>query len=218
MLSVFKDLSVHGTASKLDQFIDAVSARLASGWTRYLEGERRLKEMALSSDEPQFAFACAAAGDRPAAGLFLMRRAGGFEVTNIVPQESGSLTKAQYNAILDDFADRNARPAADALGLMVEITADRQPITHWISPEAARCLERFSRAANKGTGSSHPLDFRRWAAFLILAHRESAELDTEILRRWLVEEEGWSEDKAADLAIEYEFARSLLDAYDGSSE
>jgi hypothetical protein len=35
-----------------------------------------------------------------------------------------------------------------------------------------------------------------------------------MLKRWLIEEENWPEDKAIDLVIEYEHARDLLEVYE----
>jgi hypothetical protein len=218
LLEVFKELSIRGDSTKLDTFIDALSERLAPGWARHYEGERRIAEMALPNEERQYAFRCEAKGKRPAVGLFLIRFPHAFSVTNIVPQQSGSLTRAQYNSILDEFADLIARPVGADLGLTIEVTPDRLSITHWLSEEAASRLKSFSVAANKATGSSHPMDFKRWAAFLIQAHRDSADLDSETLLRWLVEEEEWPETVAVDLATEYEVARNLLEAYDATRQ
>jgi hypothetical protein len=68
--------------------------------------------------------------------------------------------------------------------------------------------------ANKSTGASHPKDKERWFEFLISAHRTSARLDADLLARWLSEAEGWPEDTAHALAIDYEFALGLLQKYD----
>jgi hypothetical protein len=116
--------------------------------------------------------------------------------------------------VLREFMERAVRPAADALGVEVSMSDEQVPITKWLSSEAATRLRRFSNAANKGTGSSHPLDFNRWASFLIQVHRDKSDLDAQTLLRWLVEEEHWPEDTADRLALEFEFAKDLLSAYD----
>lgn len=214
LLEVFKDLTIDGVSAELDAFIDAATAELPSEWSRDEERENQLKKTAPSSDEYQFALSRVASGEIPAASLFMIRSGTSLKVTNIVPKEVGSLSRVQYNTILDEFVEHVARPVADRLNLTIELTPDHLPITHWLSEDAARLLKSFSAAANKATGSSHPLDFSRWTAFLIQAHREHTNLDTETLQRWLIEEEGWPEDRAVDLAIEFEFARDLLRAYD----
>ena len=212
MLEVHKELVIHGDGRRLDEFIEALSDRPEPAWSRDRESETRME--CLSPRERQYVFKCAAEADRPAVSLFMVRRPDALQVTNVVPQQTGSLTRAQYNAVLGEFEERNARPVARGLGLDITITPDRLPITRWVSADAERRLGAFSRAANKGTGSSHPMDFGRWAAFLIQAHHENAPLDSVTLRRWLVEEEGWPDETAGELAIEYEFARELLKAYD----
>ena len=87
-------------------------------------------------------------------------------------------------------------------------------ITEWVSDETAEKLHTFSACANKSTGSSHPMDETRWYAFLMATHTERSSLAPESLRRWLQEEEGWDEDHAWKLSIEYETARSLFTYYD----
>jgi hypothetical protein len=83
-----------------------------------------------------------------------------------------------------------------------------------VSPETALLLHRFSAAANKSTGSSHPCDEERWLEFVTAAHREKAALDASTLEQWLREGEGWPEDIASELAVDYEKARSLLSYYE----
>ena len=214
LLEVFKDLKIDGVSADLNAFIDAVTAELPTEWSRDEERENQLKETAASSDEYQYTFTRSASAGMPAASLFMIRSGSSLKVTNIVPKEVGSLSRMQYNTILDEFVAHIARSAADRLNLTIELTPDHLPITHWLSGDTARQLKSFSGAANKSTGSSHPSDFKRWTAFLIQAHREHTNLDTETLQRWLIEEEGWPEDRAVDLAKEFEFARDLLRAYD----
>lgn len=149
----------------------------------------------------------------PEAGLTLWARAGGYEITNIVPKKIGQLTYAQYNGLLQEFERVIARPAALKAGFDVNVSTPRQTLEEWVSPDAAKALEAFSDAANKSTGSSHPLDQKRWLRFLILCHRSEKKLDGDRLRRWLIEVDGWDDDRALKLTIEYEFALDLLKAY-----
>ena len=96
------------------------------------------------------------------------------------------------------------------------MSADVQSPEDWMSPTSAELLKRFSRNANKSTGSSHPFDRERWHEFIIGLHAERREIDTEKLGRWLQDVERWSDEAAIDLIIEYEFGRDLLKQYDGS--
>ncbi len=110
--------------------------------------------------------------------------------------------------------DAICEPVAEYHGLRVGVSPDQQDISDMLTPKAMKALQLFSNAANKSTGSSHPLDRKRWLKFLVLAHSEHASLDTDTLARWLVEEQRWPEHQAEKLSIAYEFARELLNEYD----
>lgn len=212
MLEVFKDLTIRGDAAALDRLVPAIAGLLPEGWSRDSEAEERLRDPIAGI---QYVFRFVGREELPAVSLFMVRDAESLEVSNIVPQETGSISRAQYNLVVDEFAGF-AGPVARNMGLTVLLTADQEPITHWLSTAAADELRRFAVTANKSTGSAHPMDFARWASFLIAAHRERASLDSSTLARWLEEVDHWPEDTAHDLALEYEFARQLLKSYDGA--
>jgi hypothetical protein len=213
LLEVFRDLEVHGAdTSKLSAFVNDLTKVLPLGWTRDRERERALNRY--SRSEPQFAFGIASEEGRPAAVLFLMRRDKALKITNIVP-DVGELTRHQYNTLVEAF-DAICEPIAEQHGLRVHVGPDQQDISDMLTSKTMKALQLFSDAANKGTGSSHPLDRKRWLKFLVLAHNEDTALDTETLTRWLVEEQRWSEDQAGKLSVQYEFARDLLEEHDKS--
>lgn len=83
-----------------------------------------------------------------------------------------------------------------------------------MSIDATVKLRRFSGAANKSTGASHPSDERRWFDFIVAVHRAGDKLDAARLARWLHEAEGWDEDSAHKLAGNYETSLALLTHYD----
>ena len=119
MLEVFKDLTIYGDGDP-GPFIEAATTQLPRAWTRNWERENELKKVAFTSEDHYFAFSRASSDDIPAATVFLTQSGSTLKVTNIVPQELGSLTYAQYNVILDDFVEQIARPAVAWAGLMEE--------------------------------------------------------------------------------------------------
>ena len=106
----------------------------------------------------------------------------------------------------------------EEIGLKASLSPDEENIENWISEESVKKLKKFSVAANKSTGSAHPLDRKRWFDFLITVHHEHNKLDVSQLSRWLIECEHWPEDIAHELAMEYEFAMGLLDFRKGISQ
>ena len=99
-----------------------------------------------------------------------------------------------------------------SVGVQVELASPDFRIDDVLSASAVQALRGFSSLANRSV--LHPLDRERWNRFLGMAHREQALLTSDMLQRWLVEEEKWPEDKAFDLTVEYEHARGLLKTYE----
>ncbi len=202
------------TGDQEARFISWVGEHLTTGWSRDFAREEELNR---ESAREFYCFACQQSPDRPAATLFLThadRRATSWlYVSNIVPREVQQLTFDQYNHTLNEFETRFAKPAADSIGVRVELSSPEQSIKDWLSPESAKLLRAFSHGANKSTGSSHPMDRGRWYDFLIALHRSGENPNVGLLHRWLVEEEQWPDDIALDLVSEYEFARGLLDRF-----
>ena len=212
----FKDLNITGSDEQFTALADAVSKHLPAGWRRDSEAEDRVDWLGRTGTDAGYVFARDANEDESAVRLFLHCECGRLYVSNIVPQDSGRLSMSLYNQILDEFAEmvRTRLPTDSQLDM--HVTSDEAAITDWISSSAADLLQYFSSLANMSTGASHPLDFERWARFLVQAHREQSTLDSSFLSRWLVEELEWPEDEAHDLARDYEFARDLLKVYDES--
>jgi hypothetical protein len=216
-MKVFQDLSIGPlTAGQERRLVERLESRLDEGWHR---DKQREEELGRSSPSGTYwyCFVCSKNQDRQHAGLFLAPKEKTdphlLYVANIVPADISELDYDQYNQILCEFHTRFLAPAAGDLGVTVKLSAPNVAIDQALSPEAFRLLKSFSHLANKSTGSSHPLDRKRWFDFLIFLHRAGESPDESLIERWLVEEEHWSEDKATQLIIEYEFARGLLDQY-----
>lgn len=207
---IFRELTITGDSARLLQLGEAMQAHLPNHWQRAIEREKNNAAMFNPESGPLYIFERAVTEDLPAAGLAMLGSEDGLSVINIVPLELHQLSINQYNAILVEFFEAAVVPAVTGLQLTAHLTDDTAPITKWLSEPAADALRRFSNLANHSTGSAHPRDRDRWFAFLVLAHRSRSTLDTDMLKRWLIEMGGWSPDMASDLAIEYEFARDLL--------
>lgn len=209
-MKVYGDLFVRGGTERLDRFSATLENHLVNGWSRNHEREAEVRSAALG---PLYCYSCTRLKSRPSGDLWMAMHSQGYlYVSNILAHEFPSLTYDQYNAILSDFCKHCARPAADEAGVSLELGNQDPQLEEFISPTAAGILRAFSAGANRAV--SHPLDRKRWNAFLLAAHRENAELSPDLLERWLVEEEKWPEDKARALSVEYEHARDLLNTYE----
>jgi hypothetical protein len=158
-------------------------------------------------NERAWCFVCSS-GIAPTAGLVLHYSKERLKVVNIVPRETSELTIPEYNAILDEFANA-VKPNVPA-SLEMHYSKGERSLTDFTTQEAFEALRRFSRTANRSAGTAHPNDQERWFEFVLTQHRSGRELPSDILERWLVEEEGWSREKAFDLSAEYEKEIALL--------
>lgn len=208
-IEVFRDLVLTGPAETREAVTATLVADAADPWRFDAKRSADAGRNALGEDGVLLFERSADAGT-PAARLVLWPKDNGYYVPNIVPTSVGQLTTSDYNSVLADFADTLARPVARRFGWSVGITTAQQGIDDWLAAEPAAALKRFSAAANKSTGASHPMDERRWFDFIIAVHRLGGDIATDRLARWLNEAEGWDESTAHDLAGEYERGMALL--------
>jgi hypothetical protein len=206
-MKVFCDLVVYLGGRDPEKLAENIESRLAQGWLRARDQEERKDLMALGR---YFCFHSPEKGDRHEARIFLStRHDGNLYVANIVPVAVRSLGMDQYNTILGEFYDSFLDPACKEMEIRAELSSDEQSVRDWISEDSAQLLKSFSMAANRSV--PHPLDEERWYRFLLSVHHEHQNLSAEQLQRWFIEEEHWPEDRAEDLALQYEFAMQLLD-------
>jgi len=236
-MKVFRELSIRGPYELLRGLPDEIERRLTGGWSRDRSREaatRRPSELYNVREEPGiyekpdlyseevdmyrtdegpelYCFHCEARPNWDAADLWLsLRNRNELRVSNIVPSDISELSYTQYNAILEEFAERFVLPAARANGLDALMSKPDLTIREVFPPDVQRALVWFSDNANRSSGASHPRDKERWQKFVIAAHRANAPLATDVLNDWLIHE-GWTSDAAHELSIEYENGRSLLD-------
>jgi len=208
----YKELKLIGTPESLSRLLSAISSEPQDGWNRNHVLEERLPPDGLSGF---YCFTCDERQTRRSADLWLAPKhnADYYCVTNIIPSEGERLSYDEYNEVLSSFAIR-LRTSKFSEHVQVIEEGGSLVLGRFLSKEALTCLQRFSRAANKATGSSHPYDKERWFAFIVTAHIEGSKLHSTDLLRWLLEEERWPEDQATELVIQYEQQRSLLEYYD----
>lgn len=211
-IEVFQDLHLRSRSASVS-IRDLILTQIRSPWCHDAKREEEVKSYALDNEDV-IVLVREPFDGIDESGLVLWQEEDGYRVANIVPRKVGELGITKYNAILQDFVSKVAEPAAKQDGFKVDLTSSRQTLEDWLEPAPAASLRRFSNLANKSTGAAHPKDEERWYEFLIEAHRASASLDPERLARWLSEVEGWSSEIASELAIDYEFARGLLQKYD----
>lgn len=208
----FQELKIQGHETQLKTALTKIECQLRDGWSRDKKQESKI---ASAIPGEMYCFVCTDTQSREAANLWLAHLdSDSLYVSNIVPENVQDLNFDQYNEIIQEFYEKFVEPVANELNLQHMLTSDIAEIQDSVSPETVTKLQRFAKAANKSTGNSHPLDRTRWHDFLIAAHYDATPLKADALARWLEENEGWPEETAYELSINYENSRSLLRFYD----
>ncbi len=147
----------------------------------------------------------------PSTFLFLTQKAlDTLYVPNVISPARDRLSYEEYNEILRSFCDGVLVPLQKQNTIGFSLNTTDVDLSVQLPREVYDRLRRFSLAANKKTGSFHPLDQERWMDFLIASDQAQVSLDPHTIARWLVEVEGWESEQASRLAEEYEFGRELL--------
>lgn len=204
-MKAFKDLYLRGSMSQLTYFMSKINDFTSDGWQ--LGDDNKFKENFIVLQY---------IGDvvnKASVFIWIKDRGNGeFRVTNIVPMEKNSLNYDEYNEILVKCAVDCIIPCAEHVGLNNTITSEDVDIEDYMSPLTVEKLRDFSAAANKSTGSSHPYDNERWNDFICKAYIDGHERVVSILGRWLLED-GWDEEMAFELSIEFEQGIAVLSHY-----
>ena len=93
----------------------------------------------------------------------------------------------------------------------------KEPELEGVAPEVGDALKRFAGARmgwTKAPHGEHGHDRRRWAEFVIAAHRSGKEIDADKLEGYLLSEK-FAPDHAKRLVRDYGIGRGLLALYDG---
>ena len=203
----FRELYLKVDAEHSDDFAAAVDKALSDGWVRALKSEG---EARLCDDECFYYVRDNRRGREPVLVAIYRRDAETLYVSNVVPQDRFQLTHEQYNAALQEFYDRILSRVKATFPFAFMLSSDELRLDLLIPPEVFKQLCQFSRTANKSTGSSHPVDRKKWFAFLVALHRSKLKVDSDALVRWLTEEEKWPGAVAGKLGVEFEFGMGLL--------
>jgi hypothetical protein len=191
-----RDPIITGGAADIARIGDAIATQLRTGWLRDRAREKERGPIEGSLDLAWLVFNRDATPDIPAASLLMTAQDNDLAVTNIVPQSARAFPMQQYNRILAESFETAAEPACHAPSLRCTLTEDALPVAHWVSEEAASRLLRFSDLANRATGAAHPLDRKRWFAFIFETVKDESSLDAGTLGRWLISIGRWPDASA----------------------
>ena len=205
-MKTFKDVFIRAGDTGITDYITDVTRCLKSPWKRAYENEEKSKYLG----EDAFCFQRDATKSAVGAGLSIFQKSGNtWYIPNVVPTEPGQLSYEEYNKIITDFYETCLAPLSSAHNIKLEITTDALTDEDVVGEVPARLLKSFSNNANKSTGSGHPSDKERWFKFIVETCKSKHHIDTGDLQR-LLQQQGWTNEMALELVIEFEFGRGLI--------
>jgi hypothetical protein len=208
-MKVFRELLIHTNQQKLEEIVSTLEKELPNNWIRNKVSEKKIES---SSSIKYYIFTCDNTNSLESASVFLVKnKDDNYRIGNIVPKDLNKLSKDQYNAILVSIYNL-LRPICENFKVEITISTDDQSIEDWLTESSSKKLKSFSILANKSTGSGHPSDEERWFSFIVSVHINNDKISTTRLSNWLMEQ-GWHEDTALQLIIEFEQGLSLLKYY-----
>ncbi len=134
-------------------------------------------------------------------------------VINIVPMpESGTahIEYTEYNQLLNIFRDNVFIEINKQYGNPIYETAEDYTIEE-IIPLSFPALNMWLNAFPL---SAHPLDTKRWNAFVVALHTNNEHLSLDDFQKYIQEKYGWKEDVIEEFSLKLESQLNLLEYYD----
>ncbi|HEX8524228.1 MAG TPA: hypothetical protein VF669_18380 [Tepidisphaeraceae bacterium] len=207
----YGDLYVELKGLSPEEFGDRAEAAATDGWKRDRSKDDEIGRIGVTN-KPWFTFTLTGHHSLPPTFLFITEKMPNLLfVPNVISPARDRLEYDEYNSILRSFRDSVLSRIQPPDIIDVRLSNTSINLASQLPERVYKSLVTFSNAANKNTGSSHPLDRERWLDFLVEIVDSGVALSPETLTRWLVEEGKWNNDEASQLAEEYEFGRELLE-------
>ncbi|ELC8385788.1 hypothetical protein QYB55_000916 [Clostridium perfringens] len=224
-MKTYRELYFKGTSSQLAKFVSEVRKFVVGNWEVEKQTERWKDYLFIDYIGEEI--------DKARISIYIgnISKENQLKVNNIIPLEKNELNVDEYNCILMKFYEEVIKPYEES-GAEIEILKpsndEFEPLSV-ISEEALRKLKAFCNGANKSTGSSHPCDQERWFDFICQTVDDGMMFDASTLATFLQDESywgkredefigvigmyAWDEEKAYELALEYENLSGIVQYY-----
>lgn len=211
----FRPLRIAGSPGDLEALFLRVDERCPSHWHR---DHSRDRDGGLGGRQIYFLRAAKDGLPQVRLGLLMHDAAEGLQMidmTSLLPtSDRVRLTEEQDSLVVDDFIRGVLQPSIGSRPITVSTQPLDVDITTFVNHDSVlKRLRRFSSAANKSSGRSHPMDSKRWLDFVIAAHEHRVDIPIDVFTDWLVTD-GWPARTADDLVRDHEYGRQLLQRYE----
>ena len=142
-------------------------------------------------------------------------------ITNITPNNIGSLDVPMYNTVLQAFYEEFLVKFLDEdMKNNVVITDEEASLSDVLSEETFNALQKWECCCNHDSPITNESDRVMWFEFIKLLHNDGTKLDLKDFSQWLHEDCKWPSDLndiIFDLEINLEYSLDLLTHYDGNN-
>ncbi|MCP4111822.1 MAG: hypothetical protein GY749_40900 [Desulfobacteraceae bacterium] len=195
----FQELNIELVESH-ERTIEILVSNLNDNWKRNIESEENLLSMSGTKQICIDYFGKEAVGSK----IWLNKDKQRFCVINIIPKNKTQLSINEYNQAIELFAKEVLNPAS----LEYELSKADVMLEDLLSDESCK-FRKFSRTANKSTGRANPSDEEKWLDFIYSTLKNGEYLALEDLRFFL-QEDGWDEQTALELSLDYEYGYDAM--------
>lgn len=143
-------------------------------------------------------------------------------VTNITSDINPSLTKEQYNQVLDSFVSDFVRPFLkdDLANLIIDITPGELSMSDLVSEDSYNALNQWQEAYDKYYMEEDFLTYSMWIKAIVALVKNNDVVDYEDFREWLIDDCGWPESLEETIHLfylRYEVGRDVLNEWKNES-
>ena len=134
-------------------------------------------------------------------------------IVNIVPMSESGISHieyAEYNKLLDLFRDQVFGTINHEQGNEIRENSEEYNIEDVI-PKSYTALNTW---LNMYPLSGHPLDTKRWYAFVVALHENNEYLSLDDFAKYIMENYEWPSDKIEEFSLRLESQLELLEYYD----
>lgn len=136
-------------------------------------------------------------------------------VANITSEINSSLSKDEYNYVLDSFLNDFANPLmiTDFHNLNVFLTPDVLSMKQLVAAESYDLLDKWQASFNNNYMEEDVITYNYWIKAIVALVKNEDTIVYDDFREWLIDDCGWSEaydDKILEHYLKYEFGKDVL--------
>lgn len=215
-MKVYQTLRIKASSNMLVNLLDSWKNSQHPGW-RYDEDKTLFYARNILTSASNVACFEIRVAALPSSTIWLVISEEVLKVTNIVPLEVSHLDYNEYNKIINAFYQTFVATLKNNNEYKILLSSAYPSIINLANKRTADKLVLWETLCNPDDGNLHPNDEQRWFDFIITAAQTHSPLDSEILKRWLVEDKKWIDNEngvVERLCSEYENGVRLIQYYE----